>query len=92
MVNQTHEGLTMGIQRLSLQDLPPGEVLIQVAYAALNYKDALVSTARGKVAQTSPLVFLALKSRLILTLSEHACLPIKRDIARHSEGRRNLAK
>jgi hypothetical protein len=32
----------MGTQRLRLQDLPPGEVLIQVAYAAMNYKDALM--------------------------------------------------
>ena len=46
----------MGTQRLSLQDLPPGEVLIQVAYAAMNYKDALVCIAEGKVAQTYPLV------------------------------------
>jgi acrylyl-CoA reductase (NADPH) len=56
VVNQTDEGFTMGTQRLSLQDLPPGEVLIQVAYAAVNYKDALVCIPNGNVARTSPLV------------------------------------
>ncbi len=56
LVNLTDEGFTMGTQRLRPQDLPPGEVLIQVAYAAINYKDALVCTAEGKVAQTYPLV------------------------------------
>jgi len=56
MVNQTDEGFTMGTQQMRLQDLPPGEVLIQVAYAAMNYKDALVCTPEGKVAQTYPLV------------------------------------
>jgi len=56
VVNQADEGFTMGIQRLSLQDVPPGEVLIEVVYAAINYKDALVCTGRGKVAQTYPLV------------------------------------
>src|SRR5215831_15518448 len=56
VVNQTAERFTMGTQRLSLQDLPPGDVFIQVASAAMNYKDALVCTAEGKVAQTYPLV------------------------------------
>jgi acrylyl-CoA reductase (NADPH) len=56
VVDQTTGGFQMRIQRLEQRDLPPGEVLIQVAYAAMNYKDALVCTARGKVAQTYPLV------------------------------------
>jgi hypothetical protein len=37
-------------------DLPSGEVLIQVACATMNYKDTLICTARGKVAQAYPLV------------------------------------
>ena len=56
LVNQTEEGFTMGIQRLRLEDLPPGDVLIQVAYAALNYKDALVCLPKGGVARSYPLV------------------------------------
>jgi acrylyl-CoA reductase (NADPH) len=56
VVNQNDEGFTMGTQRLSLQDLPPGEVLIQVAYAAVNYKDALVCIPKGGVARAYPLV------------------------------------
>ncbi len=56
VVDQTAEGFQMGIQQLEQRDLPPGDVLIQVAYAALNYKDALVCTPKGNVARTSPLV------------------------------------
>src|SRR5258708_6407416 len=56
VVNQTDEEFTVGTQQLNLHDVPPGGVLIQVAYAAMNYKDALVCTAEGKVAQTYPLV------------------------------------
>src|SRR5262249_42422216 len=56
IVNQTADGFQMGIQRLNQRDLPPGDVLIRVRYAAMNYKDALVCTAKGKVAQTYPLV------------------------------------
>src|SRR2546425_11858063 len=56
VVNQTADGFTMGTQRLSQRDLPPGGVLIQVAYAAANYKDALVCIPHGNVARTYPLV------------------------------------
>ena len=56
VVNQTPDGFAMGIQQLEQRDLPPGEVLIQVAYAAVNYKDALVCIPNGNVARASPLV------------------------------------
>ena len=56
VVNQTPDGFTMGIQQLEQRDLPPGDVLIQVVYAAVNYKDALVCIPNGNVARASPLV------------------------------------
>ncbi len=40
----------------SLDDLPPGEVLVRVAYSSLNYKDALAMTGHPGVARTLPLV------------------------------------
>lgn len=56
VVDQTADGFQMGIQRLEQRDLPPGDVLIQVAYAAVNYKDALACIPNGNVARTYPLV------------------------------------
>ncbi|GHO96828.1 putative quinone oxidoreductase YhfP [Reticulibacter mediterranei] len=56
VVNQTSDGFNMGIERLKQQECPPGEVVIKVTYAAVNYKDALVCTPDGKVARTYPLV------------------------------------
>ncbi len=56
VVDQTADGFTMGIRQLEQRDLPPGDVLIQVAYAAVNYKDALVCIPKGGVARTYPLV------------------------------------
>jgi acrylyl-CoA reductase (NADPH) len=56
VVDQTADGFKMGIQQLEQRDLPPGDVLIQVAYTAVNYKDALVCIPNGNVARTSPLV------------------------------------
>lgn len=46
----------MGIQTMRLDDLPPGDVVIQVAYAAVNYKDALVCIPNGNVARAYPLI------------------------------------
>lgn len=37
-------------------DLPDGEVLIEVAYSTLNYKDALALTGRGKIIRKFPMV------------------------------------
>ncbi len=56
VVNQSADGFEMGIQRLEQRDLPPGDVLIQVAYAAVNYKDALACIPNGNVARIYPLV------------------------------------
>jgi len=56
VVDQTPDGFTMGIQWLEQRDLPPGDVVIRVAYAALNYKDALVCIPKGGVARIYPLV------------------------------------
>jgi len=56
VVDQTSDGFQMGIRRMEQRDLPPGDVLIQVAYAAINYKDALVCIPNGNVARTYPLV------------------------------------
>ncbi len=56
VTRRTADGFSIGIEELTTDDLPPGDVLIQVAYAAMNYKDALVCSATGRVAQVSPLV------------------------------------
>ena len=41
---------------LSLDDLDPGEVLIQTHYSSVNYKDALAATGAGKVIRRFPCV------------------------------------
>jgi putative YhdH/YhfP family quinone oxidoreductase len=42
------------VQSLPVSDLPPGEVLIRVAYSSLNYKDALAATGHPGVARNLP--------------------------------------
>jgi putative YhdH/YhfP family quinone oxidoreductase len=56
VVNKTAERFQMGVQELEQRDLPQGDVLIRVAYAAVNYKDALACIPNGAVARRYPLV------------------------------------
>jgi len=50
------DGHRAGIERLSLEDLPPGDVVIEAHYSSINYKDALAGTGRGRILRRSPLV------------------------------------
>ena len=43
-------------RELSIDALPPGEVLVSVAWSSLNYKDALAVTGRGKIVRQYPMV------------------------------------
>jgi acrylyl-CoA reductase (NADPH) len=43
-------------EHLKQEDLPPGEVVIQVAYSGINYKDALAATGTGKIVRSFPLI------------------------------------
>lgn len=43
------------VRELGLDALPPGEVLVQVAYSTLNYKDGLAVTGKGKVLRLNPM-------------------------------------
>src|SRR6202035_3710829 len=44
------------IQQLHPEALPPGEVLIRVAYSSLNYKDGLAVTGKPGVIRKYPMV------------------------------------
>lgn len=43
-------------QLLTQDDLPPGDVLVRVAYSSLNYKDGLAVTGRGAILRSFPMV------------------------------------
>lgn len=45
-----------GIERLTLDDLAAGEVVIDAHYSGINYKDALAGTGRGRILRRFPLV------------------------------------
>ncbi|MBM4199240.1 MAG: oxidoreductase [Gammaproteobacteria bacterium] len=43
-------------ERLTLDDLAPGEVVVRVLYSDINYKDALAATGTGRILRKYPLV------------------------------------
>jgi acrylyl-CoA reductase (NADPH) len=56
LVTGAGDDLQAGVAALSLGDLPEGDVLVQVNWSAVNYKDGMVTRPGNRVARTSPLV------------------------------------
>lgn len=56
VVNKNDNDFTVNIETLHLNDLPEGEVLIEVAYSSVNYKDGLAAIPDGKIVSTYPFV------------------------------------
>jgi acrylyl-CoA reductase (NADPH) len=55
-LNKTDAGFSVGVVDLDNSQLPPGDVLGQVEYSTLNYKDALAITNKGPVVRLWPMV------------------------------------
>ena len=57
LVARAHEKTyTVALEQLTPDQLPPGELLVDVASSSLNYKDALAITARGRIIRKFPMV------------------------------------
>ena len=54
LVEKTAGGFTRGVVERSISDLPAGEVLVDVRYSSLNYKDALSATGNPGVTRNFP--------------------------------------
>jgi len=55
-VNEQDGQSSASFVQMSLDDLDPGEVVIQTHYSSVNYKDALAATGAGKVIRRFPCV------------------------------------
>jgi acrylyl-CoA reductase (NADPH) len=53
-IEKTVEGFTRSVIEREIEDLPAGEVLIEVHYSSLNYKDALSATGNPGVTRNFP--------------------------------------
>lgn len=56
LLNDVEGKVNAEIHQLEVSDLPEGEVLVDVAYSSLNYKDGLAVTGTGKIIRSYPMV------------------------------------
>jgi acrylyl-CoA reductase (NADPH) len=56
LVTQDGGNTSASIQKLERGALPPGEVLVRIAYSSLNYKDGRAVTGRPGVIRTFPMI------------------------------------
>lgn len=54
VVRQTADGFSRAVEELSVDGLPAGELLVEVAYSSLNYKDALSAAGNRGVTRSYP--------------------------------------
>ena len=54
-INQIDKKIVAGFERLELDQLTDGEVVIEVHWSGINYKDALAGTGKGKILRRYPL-------------------------------------
>lgn len=55
-IHNDDAGYRSGIERVSIDALSPGEIVIKTAYSSINFKDALAGTGEGKILRRFPLV------------------------------------
>jgi len=55
-IRETGGKISAGFDELTLDALSPGEVVIDVEYSGINYKDALAATGAGRILRRYPLV------------------------------------
>lgn len=56
VVNKSEAGFSAGVQQLTLDDLPAGDVTVHVHYSSINYKDGLACLPESPVVTAYPMV------------------------------------
>ncbi|MEH0667686.1 oxidoreductase [Vibrio scophthalmi] len=56
ILNQEEKRTIASIEQIDENQLPEGEVLVEVDYSSLNYKDGLAITGKGKIIRQFPMV------------------------------------
>ena len=56
LVVEKNDKFSVGVNNVSFEQLPEGEVLIKVAYSSVNYKDGLASIPEGKIVRSYPFI------------------------------------
>ena len=56
IINRVEKKISASLQEITVDDLPEGDVTVNVAYSTLNYKDGLAVTGTAPIARTYPMI------------------------------------
>src|SRR3972149_6403546 len=56
LIEADGEAVHAGFTTLEREQMDPGDVVVRIRYASVNYKDALAATGRGKIIRRFPCV------------------------------------
>lgn len=57
LILEQHDGQTQGtVKEVSLEQLPAGDVTVDINWSSINYKDALAITGKGKIIRDFPMI------------------------------------
>ncbi len=56
VINRVEKKISSELKEITLDDLPAGDVTVNVAYSTLNYKDGLAVTGTAPIARTYPMI------------------------------------
>ena len=56
VLNQADGATVSEVKSLEMADLPAEDILVEVGYSSLNYKDGLAVTGTGKIVHSFPMV------------------------------------
>lgn len=56
VVRKKEDQVTYDVEKITLDELSPGDVLIKVAYSSINYKDSLAVTPKAGVINSYPMI------------------------------------
>ncbi len=56
VIRSTDDGQSATIEQLTDADLPEGDVLVDVDYSSLNYKDGMALTGKGRIIRSFPMI------------------------------------
>ncbi|MGI9644176.1 MAG: acryloyl-CoA reductase, partial [Ilumatobacteraceae bacterium] len=56
VVRETESGQTAAVEALTDDDLPEGDVVVDIDYSSLNYKDGMALTGTGRIIRSFPMV------------------------------------
>ena len=82
VVDRRDDAFVRGLETLTADALPSGDVDIEVSWSSINYKDGLAATADGKVARAYPLVP-GIDLAGTVVRSGHPGIPAGREVIAH---------